>query len=630
MQKIKVASKIFLLLLLVYSLLRLLFYYRHFNGTGITSTALLNIFYRGAWTDFAAILAINIPFLLLYFFYPKRTTSFFKLLLFVLCFSNFLFIALNLIDTVYFSFIQRRSTIDLLFVVKGSISKWLLFLKLYWPLVILFVAICLLLYYLFKKILQTGFTEKSVSSTKREKWKLAILYIGFLVLLVIVARGFEKKPLMPSTALMHAEAVYQPLINNSAFTFLYSVFKEQTILQEKNYYSTAEVDKLFPIKHQYDSPGGMVKKNVVVFIMESFSETYLDNNDPRRAKTPFFDSLLSKSVVCTNAYACSFESNKGIVAILAGIPPLTEEPYFYSPYSNAPYRGIGTILKDEGYSTNFFMGAEYDHFGFAKLCKLTGIDNYYSADTYNHPEHHDKTWGIYDNYFFPYALDVINNLKQPFFSTIFNISTHHPFNIPASLKKQFSIPGQTPAQNAATFYDYVLNDFFKKAAATSWFKNTLFVFTADHANWVIAKREEPSYKKFRIPIFFYTPDQSVQPGNINHIVEQTDIVPSILNMLGYSAPFMAFGKSIFDSSYHSSFSKINGAYQLLDSTTITGYDDQQEKTVYCYDYKADPLLKNNLVSRISSDSLLQQKQYYLKARIQQYHNSLIQKRLFVK
>jgi len=62
------------------------------------------------------------------------------------------------------------------------------------------------------------------------------------------------------------------------------------------------------------------------------------------------------------------------------------------------------------------MGAEYDHFGFARLCKMVGIDDYYSRDTYGkHPEQYDGNWGIYDEYFFNYFSDVVSKKKQPFF-----------------------------------------------------------------------------------------------------------------------------------------------------------------------------------------------------------------------
>ena len=147
--------------------------------------------------------------------------------------------------------------------------------------------------------------------------------------------------------------------------------------------------------------------------------------------------MVKESIVCNNAYANGMESNKGIVAILEGIPSFFDEPIYYSAYSNNKIRGIGTLLKEEGYSTSFFMGAGYDHFGFAKFSKMMGIDNYYSIDDYGNKDHYDGNWGIYDNYFLPYAATEMTKMKTPFFSALFTISTHYPYKIPDSLKNKF-------------------------------------------------------------------------------------------------------------------------------------------------------------------------------------------------
>jgi phosphoglycerol transferase MdoB-like AlkP superfamily enzyme len=625
------AIKILALLLLVYFLLRIIFYAVYFTGAGIGFLTLNSIFYRGLKTDITALTIINLPFLFIYFFgFSFINTRFrYPLAMAIVCISNFPFLAINLVDLAYYSFTMRRSTVDLLRVLGGSSKSWLFFLTTYWYWVLLFAGLCTGLYYFFKRIIYAEKNEAAPALKFTIIGRQWISRIVFLLILCITARGWQKKPIMPATALLYVSPQYQPLVNNSSFTFLYSLIRKQTSLTEKNYFSKTELDSLFPIRRQYTSASSFSRKNVVLFIMESFSKEYLDRNSPSFAQTPFLDSLMSRSIVCENAYAGSFESNKAIVGILSGIPSFMDEPLYYSPYSSTPFKGIGTLLKEKGYTTHFFMGAEYDHFGFAKLCKLTGIDNYYSADTYNNAKHHDGHWGIYDHYFFPYINNQLAKTAEPFFASIFNISTHHPYTLPDTLKNQYIIKGQGRAQNSITYYDFVLRNFFEQAKKTNWFKNTIFVFTADHTNWATLTDKTSLYNAYRIPVFFYMPGSIEEHTVITKPVQQPDIIPTILHLLNFNKPFVSFGKSIFDSSQHTILSKINAVYQAMDTSWIIGYDERQEKTLYLYNYKTDTALKRNLINNSGNKAILRLKQTYIKAGIQRYHNSLIRKELMI-
>ena len=71
-------------------------------------------------------------------------------------------------------------------------------------------------------------------------------------------------------------------------------------------------------------------------------------------------------------------------------------------------------------------------------------------------------------------------MKQPFFSSIFSVSSHHPFALPGKYKNVFP-KGDIPILQSMAYTDMALRKFFDNAKTKPWFKNTLFVFTADHA-----------------------------------------------------------------------------------------------------------------------------------------------------
>src|SRR5256885_3029447 len=321
-------AKLFLsllgLILFIYLLFRLFFLFRYFRSDSIAGLDFLKIFYWGFRLDLFSVLLVNIPVWVFLFFLSdliKDKTLNRKILLFLILLLNIPFIILNIIDLAYFNFNLRRSTVDLFAVLKDSKQAWGIFFLGYWYLVLFGVFIIAILVFCSKKILKTypkSTPERATFSTAA-RW---LVWGTLLVLLFWLARGFGPQPVTPSTPLLHLAPAYQPLVENSTITFLYSVFRTQTSLPKKNYYSPSVLDSLFTIRHQYASPDSFQKRNVVIFVLESFSKNLVQNGSRLKARTPFLDSLMQQSLVCEEALANGLESNKGLVALLAGIPPL--------------------------------------------------------------------------------------------------------------------------------------------------------------------------------------------------------------------------------------------------------------------------------------------------------------------
>ena len=166
-------------------------------------------------------------------------------------------------------------------------------------------------------------------------------------------------------------------------------------------------------------------------------------------------------------------------------------------------------------------------------------------------------------------------MKQPFFSSVFTISSHHPYTVPEKYKNRFK-GGKLPIYRAVQYADYSLQQFFNRIKREPWYKNTLFVFTADHA----AQEEDNSTKKrtdlFRIPIMFYHPGDSSLRGVNGNIVQQIDIMPSVLDYLGISGKYVCFGKSVFDKqAQRLSIQYLSGVYSLIQNNTMIGFDGEK-------------------------------------------------------
>lgn len=615
MQRVKIVSKLLLLLLLVYLLLRVTFGIVYF-GWDFSFRGILNILYWGMRMDIAAVVYINIPFLIYYFLLSPFFSLLWQQRLSIVFFSliNLPFIALNFIDLVYFKYTLRRSGVDIFYVFGDSIHSFGALFRQYWYVLLLFIIVAILFVYAIKKIIHS---QQPVKERGYLRWLSPLVFTAFLLLM---ARGWEHRPIVPSTPILYTEPVAQPLVNNSTLNLLYSCLRASSNLERKNYFTEQQLDSLYTIRRQYPPVKAFEKRNVVIFVLESFAADFITGKTGK-ANTPFFDSLLMHSTVCENAFANGHESVKGLTAILGSIPPFTDEPIFLSNYNAVPFNGIGTLLKKEGYNTSFFHGAEYDHFNFAKLCRMAGIDDYYSKDTYGHPEHDDGSWGLYDEYLFSYFADEMILKRQPFLSVLFNTSSHPPFTIPPARRSQFSIPGQSAQLNSISYVDDCFRQLFDRIRSEPWFANTLFVFCADHT--VLENIDSKSYyhDAYHIPLFIYDPQHPFQTV-ITGTVQQLDIVPTVLHQLGYAKPFMSFGND-FLSGGGFSIARKNDGYQLIDSTTITGFDDRSGKTIYHYNYKTDSTLSRNIPDAADA----KQKTEMIKAIIQRFNNSFIDQKL---
>ena len=301
-----------------------------------------------------------------------------------------------------------------------------------------------------------------------------------------------------------------------------------------------------------------------------------------------------------------------------------DEPYFYSAYNNTSFQTIGNIFKNKGYNTNFFLGAGEDHFGFSKWATMVGIDNHYNRITYNNDADYDGNWGIFDEPFFQYAAAVHNQKQQPFFSVLYNISSHPPFTIPAHLKQQFQQPGKSPAQKAISYVDYSFKRFFETAKTTDWYKNTVFVFVADH--WFSPTDTTPySYTgSSAIPIFIFDPAHNIHTS-IPTLASQVDVVPTLLDWLHYSGVYTGFGKSLLRRNNTPNYvlSYTGQLLQIITDDWVLGYNEQQEKSVYLYAYKTDSACKKNLIHQEQYKVHQLQLEKLVKANIQQYNNALL-------
>ncbi|MBS1687985.1 MAG: LTA synthase family protein, partial [Bacteroidetes bacterium] len=347
---------------------------------------------------------------------------------------------------------------------------------------------------------------------------------------------------------------------------------------------------------------------------------------PGNSYMPFLDSLMGQSYVCTQAYANALHSAEGIPAVVAGLPSLMDEPISTSIYSTEHITSLPNVLKMKGYSSAFYHGGTNGTMSFDVFCADAGFDKYFGRTEYHNEDDYDGNWGIWDEPFLQYFADGIGKMQPPFFATVFTLSSHPPYKLPAQYEQV--IPADSfPMHRSIAYTDMALRRFFEKAAHEPWYSNTLFVITADHCSPVAAnKYYENNMGKYSIPIIYYAPGDTMLRGYNNELTQQIDILPSVLNYLGYSDPFFAFGNSVFNKeAKRFTINYISGSYQMVRENYLLQSVYTQPKALYAF--PLDSLCKDNLIDTKKEET--RQDLDYLKAFIQVYHSSVIHNQLWL-
>ena len=376
---------------------------------------------------------------------------------------------------------------------------------------------------------------------------LLCLIAYFTVIGIRGGFGRYTRPITLSNALQYADRPQETaIILNTPFTLMKSL--ENETYRNPHYFERQDLEQIMSPIHRPDERAQEKRLNVVVLILESFSKEYIGfYNNPsfkggigRGSLTPFLDSLLAQSVTYTYSYASGRKSIDAMPSVLSSIPMLIE-PYVVTPYATNEVSSLADCLNRKGYTTAFFHGAPNGSMGFQAFARAAHFNRYYGMDEYNGEDAFDGTWAIWDEEFLQFFAHTMDTLPQPFLTTVFTASSHHPFKIPTRYEGHFP-QGTIPLHQCVAYTDFALRRFFDYASQQPWFDNTLFVLTADHTNQLTTPEYRNTRGLFAVPIAFYSPARLAPDVRSQGAVSQIDIMPSVLNFLGYDKPYFAFGE----------------------------------------------------------------------------------------
>ncbi len=284
-------------------------------------------------------------------------------------------------------------------------------------------------------------------------------------------------------------------------------------------------------------------KNLVLVSVESLSASYLGSYGSGENLTPNLDALAREGLRFAQVYATGTRTVRGLEALSLGTPPVPGQAIVRRPH-NEHLTTLGEVLEHQGFDTFFFYGG-YGYFD--------NMNAYFSANDYRVVDRTDipsdrivfeNVWGVADEVLFDTVishLDKQANGKKPFFAHVMTTSNHRPYTYPDG---RIDIPSPGGRKGAVKYSDYAIGKFIRDAKTRPWFRDTLFVFVADHCASVAGKTRLP-VKHYQIPLILYAPG-NLKPGVYSPMISQIDIVPSVVEALGQHGDDLFFGRSVFE------------------------------------------------------------------------------------
>lgn len=559
-------------------------------------------------------------------------------------------LVMNLGDAVYFQYTGRRTTMSVFseFSNEGNLLKilgaetvrhWYLFL-------LGFIAI----YAVWRC---SRLIMKATETTGKPRWadiaSRLLTLLAFIPFCIAGMRGGWTTAVRPITVSNANQYVRRPseavLILNTPFSMLRTIGKD--VFQDPEYFSDSELATIYSPVHE-PVPGEMRRKNVVVLIVESFGREYIgaynEHLDGGRYKgyAPFMDSLYSESLSFDYTFANGRQSIDGMPSILSGIPRFIE-PFFLTPASMNKVSGLAGELGKKGYYSAFFHGAANGSMGFEAFAKATGYKDYFGRTEFDRDtrfggeSEYDGTWAVWDEPFLQFYAMKMSEFRQPFVTSVFTASSHHPYVVPEKYRDIYKEEGTNPIHKCIRYTDMALRRFFETARRQPWYKNTIFVFTSDHTNIPDHHEYQTDLGLFGAPLLFFDPSGEMPRGRMHCIAQQTDILPTVLGWLRYPRPYVAWGVDLLNTPPEETWAVNHtggGMYQFVKGDYLLQFDGKELRAVY--NIKTDWMLRRNLLSRdgrlaLPAAEAAKVKAYerQLKAVIQTYMQRMVNDKLVV-
>jgi phosphoglycerol transferase MdoB-like AlkP superfamily enzyme len=402
---------------------------------------------------------------------------------------------------------------------------------------------------LYIKVFYLKFTEK----VRPLVYPFVFIVIAIPSLFVGLRGGFNDISISESSAFYSNHSILNWFAVNSGYHLAVNYMETSRYKKSNNYqfYKIDEarqtVDKILKVKK--DTTVSVLKTgmpNIVVLLMESWTADLVESLGGNPGITPEFAALEKDGLLFTRFYCSGNRSHEGIASLLGGHPALPYTTFTANPVKFPGLPSMTQILDSAGYYSSFYYGGQlnygnlraYMHYNqFDRLVEESDID----------PSIPRGRLGVHDEYMYKRQIYDLENTRQPFFSVLFTLSSHSPYDFPMEPVIDWA-GNENKFINSAYYADKCLGDYFRMARQQPWFDNTIFIIVADHGHNSNKNWRYESYEYHHIPLLIYgnALKDEFRGVKIDRIADNSSLPKTILKQLGLPAGEFHWGSDLFN------------------------------------------------------------------------------------
>lgn len=401
--------------------------------------------------------------------------------------------------------------------------------------------------YFFLKLFPRG-----VIADEKGTWGTSLIQLFIVAILIIPIRGgLDTSPLNLSSVAFSQKLYVNQAASNYLWNFAKSAEQRKKLSNPCSYMPREQSVKLFNQFMSSNSPGKrpqLIKldqkkqPNVVLIILESFSNKIIAPLGGMHGICPNLDSLSTQSTVFTNFYSTGNRSDRGISAVLGGYPSLLSTSIMVYPEKSRSLTLLPEYFNRHNYNTSFYYGGDINFYNLKTFVLQSKCAKIVTKSDFPAKLGRMTKWGVPDGYLFEKALEDLKTEKEPFMKTIYTVSSHPPYDVPFSKIKGNSVDDKY--LNSVAYTDSCLGKFIDGIRKLPSWKNTLFIVTADHGTLSPGPTDITETASYRIPLIWSGGVvDSLQ--RVETITQQVDFGASLVHQLGWETDSSKFAKDFF-------------------------------------------------------------------------------------
>jgi arylsulfatase A-like enzyme/predicted Zn-dependent protease len=261
--------------------------------------------------------------------------------------------------------------------------------------------------------------------------------------------------------------------------------------------------------------------------------------------TPFIDLFASQGIKFTRCISQTPLTLPSHTSLLTGALPL-----FHGVRDNGGFivppeiKTMAEVFKENGYETAAFVGAYVLD---SKWGLNQGFDYYF--DQFDLSRFEKISLGTVQrpgNEVMDEALAWLEKKKQKkFFAWIHLYDPHTPYEPPPPFDKKY----RHPYLGEIAFTDSQLGRLWEFLKTNDLIHNSFLIFASDHGESLGQHRESTHgffvyQEAVHVPLIFVTPFENLQGISSSQVVSLVDVMPTVLEMAGFSIPAQVQGASL--------------------------------------------------------------------------------------